>query len=108
MSTTAPGRRLSHASIELAGLPITFAYVGQRGTLCKPPSTIGWHPVANGMLCRKSLKMLVRLNGRTVSPVPLRLRLRYIQRCVARALWGDEVINGAVPERASSGLNCSL
>jgi hypothetical protein len=24
---------------------------------------------------------------------------------VARALWGDEVIDGAVPERASSGLN---
>jgi hypothetical protein len=34
-------------------------------------------------------------------------RLRYIQLDVARALWGDEVIDGAVhssPERGSSGL----
>jgi hypothetical protein len=33
-------------------------------------------------------------------------RLRYIQLEVARALWGDEVIDGAVhsPERGSSGL----
>jgi hypothetical protein len=54
-------KRLSHAFASLAGCQLRFAYVGQLGTLRVAPSTIGWHPMANGGWSWKSLKMLVRL-----------------------------------------------
>jgi hypothetical protein len=59
--------------------------------------------VANDGGGSKSLKMLIRLGAGVINVVPCPQRLRYIQFDVARALWGDEVIDGAVQNAVQVG-----
>jgi len=59
--------------------------------------------VANGGRDSESLKMLIRLGAGVINVIACPQRLRYIQFNVARALWGDEVIDGAVQNAVQVG-----
>lgn len=48
----------------------------------------------------RASKRLIRLDADSITVVACPQRLRYIQFNVARALWGDEVIDGAVQNAA--------
>jgi hypothetical protein len=91
--------------IYFGGVPITFAYVRQLGSVCRQARSDGFRQPIMEEAARAS-KCLFASIADVINVIACPQRSRYIQLQVARALWGDEVIDGAVhsPERGSSGL----